>query len=62
VTNEERTEDLIPVMGIPEMARKIWSLLSEESRVRAEWFTDESIPDTPGKVYIINPSGYWFNA
>jgi hypothetical protein len=62
MTNEERTEDLIPTMAVPEMATRVWSLLSEESRIRAEWFADASVPDIPGKIYVVNPAGYWYNS
>ncbi len=53
--------DLVPVMAIPPMALQVWNRLTIEERIKAVWFADESIPNTPGKQYIVNPFGYWFD-
>jgi len=61
MTNEERPEDLIPTMVTPPLALQLWPSLTQESRIKAEWFSDESIPNIEDKIFVVNPYGYWFN-
>jgi len=59
--NEDRPKDLIPEMVVPEAAKSVWHMLSDEAKVKAEWFSEDSVPEVPGKLLVYNSFGFWFN-
>ena len=54
-------DGLRPHMMIHPVFGNHWNWLSGEERLWAEWFAPEDYPETPDKIIILNPYGYWWD-
>jgi hypothetical protein len=59
VTEEGFT--LAPKMFVLDEVKKFWDLMTDEQKIRAEWFHPTELTPVPNKFHVFRNPGFWFN-